>query len=296
MSRRFRPTSLLAQVWLGSWNFEVTSPALARRKVAGISFLEGGQGLPLVLLHGVPGSAIAWRSVGERLVEQYRLVIPDLAGFGASDRPREDYYMEAQAGRIRELLDQLGINELALGGHDFGGPVALTLRRLYPELRIRALILSATNLFTDTPIPLPLRAAGVPVIGSLLFALLAGNHVGLRLMHQVATVQKGEVPWAKFQRHLTRSSVGLTRRIFQRSLADLETNYRPIESLLPGLGLPTLVLWGDRDPFFPASVGKRTHDVIFASLFRVLPETGHFVPEEQPERVADEIRAFLAAV
>lgn len=270
--------------------------ALTRRNELGLSFLEAGQGTPVVLLHGIPGSALAWATVGERLAGDYRVVIPDLLGFGRSDPPSGDYYMEAQAHRVRELLERLDIAELVLGGHDFGGPIALTLRRLYPELRIRALILSATNLFTNTYVPPPLRLARFPLFGTPLFWLLAGNRWGLRLMYEAATVQKREVPWDRFRRHLTASGMDLTRRIFQRSLGDLETNYRAIETLLPDLGVPTLVLWGDRDPFFAVSVGERSHRAIPGSVFRVLPETGHFVPEEQPGRVADEIHGFLAAV
>ena len=270
--------------------------ALTCRKELGLSFLEAGQGTPVVLLHGIPGSALAWAAVGERLAGEYRLVIPDLLGFGRSDPPGGDYYMEAQAHRVRGLLERLGIAELVLGGHDFGGPVALTLRRLYPDLRIRALILSATNLFTDTYVPPPLRLARIPLLGTLLFRLLGGNRWGLRLMYEAATVQKREVPWKRFRHHLTVSGVDLTWRIFQRSLADLETNYRAVEALLPALGAPTLILWGDRDPFFSVSVGARSPRAIPGSVFRVLPETGHFVPEEQPGRVADEIRAFLAAL
>ncbi|MFN0178050.1 MAG: alpha/beta fold hydrolase [Gemmatimonadales bacterium] len=270
--------------------------ALTRRHELGLSFLEAGHGTPVVLLHGIPGSALAWATVGERLAGDYRVVMPDLLGFGRSDPPSGDYYMEAQAHRVRELLERLDIAEFVLGGHDFGGPIALTLRRLYPELRIRALILSATNLFTDTYVPPPLRLARFPSFGTPLFWLFAGNRWGLRLMYEAATVQKREVPWDRFRRHLTASGVDLTRRIFQRSLGDLETNYRAIETLLPDLGVPTLVLWGDRDPFFGVSVGERSHRAIPGSVFRVFPETGHFVPEEQPGRVADEIHEFLAAV
>lgn len=269
---------------------------LTRHSEAGLSYLEGGRGNPIVLLHGIPGSALAWAAVGERLAQHYRVVIPDLLGFGRSDSANGDFYMEAQARRIGRFLDRLGIAELVLAGHDFGGPVAVTLSRLCPELRIRALILSATNLFTDTYVPPPLRLAGSPMLGASLFRLIAGNRWGLRLMYEAAAVQKREIPWQRFRRHLTASGMDLTWRIFHRSLADLGTNYRDIEALLPKLAVPTLVLWGDRDPFFAVSVGERSHHAIPGSVFRTFAETGHFVPEEQPRLVADGILEFLAQV
>lgn len=228
---------------------------LEQRKEAGISFLEGGRGDTFLLLHGIPGSSLAWRAVGERLANEYRVVAPDLAGFGESDPPGGDYYMEAQARSIGLLLDDLGIEELYLGGHDFGGPVALTLARVRPDLRIQGLVLSATNVFTDTHVPLPLRVAGVPVL----------------------------------RRHLTPSSLDLTRRIFQRSLADLRSNYRAVEDTLARLTMPTLVLWGDEDPFFRPPVGARTHKEIRRSVLKTYEGVGHFVPEEKPVLVAEDI-------
>lgn len=268
------------------------SEALVRRKLGGVSFLEGGGGMPLLLLHGIPGSAVAWEGVGRILAGRYRVLIPDLAGFGASDSPPGDYYIDAQAEHVHRLLEALGVEELFLGAHDFGGPVALTLLRRFPRPEVRALVVSATNLFTDTYVPPPLRLAGVPVIGTLFFRLAAGNRFGLRLMYRAANRQGLRAP----REHLTPSGMDLTRRIFQRSLADLPGNYGPLQAMLPDVRVPTLVLWGDRDPFFSTGVGRRTADAIPGGQLRVLSDTGHFVPEERPARVADEMDRFLSGL
>lgn len=269
------------------------SESLARREEEGISFITGGAGEPFLLLHGIPGSAFSWQAVGELLAADYRVIIPDLAGFGQSRLSGEDYYMEAQARVMKRVLDRLGISELYLGGHDFGGPVGLTLMRLYPEVEIKGLVLSATNVFTDTHVPPPLRIAQVPLLNTLFFEMAVGNRVGLRLLYTAATVQKNEASWQKFERHLTPAALDLTRRIFQRSLADLKSNYRAIEDYLGDLATQTLVLWGANDPFFNASVGERMHRAIRGSAFKVYERTGHFVPEERPDAVARDIANFL---
>src|SRR5262245_42091134 len=123
---------------------------LHRRRGAGLSFLMGGDGEPLLLLHGVPGSSQSWQKVGIKVASRFRVIIPDLMGFGASDPPADDFYLEAQARSLRALLNYLQIKSLILGGHGFGASVALTLMRLYPELHVSGLILSATHLFTDS--------------------------------------------------------------------------------------------------------------------------------------------------
>lgn len=266
---------------------------LSRLRQGPHSYLGGGEGEPLLLLHGIPGSAFAWEKAGRHLSEHFRVVIPDLRGFGDSAALEGDFYMEGQARSLNEFLGELGIRRLSIGAHDFGGPVAFTMIRLFPDLDVRALIVSATNLFTDTYIPPPLRLASVPLLGSLLFRAAAGNRVGLRMMYSAATRNKSEVPWSSFQRHLTPSGIDLTRRIFQRSLADLMGNYEAIERMLPSIRQSTLVLWGDRDPFFSSAVGERTHRAIRGSKLTVYRDTGHFVPEERPKEVAADIRKFL---
>lgn len=266
---------------------------LTRKRQGRISFLSGGEGEAFLLLHGIPGSAYAWESVGMRLAVQYKVIIPDLLGFGESDAPAGDYYMEAQAYALKQLLDRAGITTLFVGGHDFGGPVALTLMRTFPELTIRGLVLTDTNTFTDTYVPPPLRVASIPVLNTLFFKAVAGNRIGMRLMYLVATKQKSESRWSMFRRHLTSSGIDFTRRIFQRSLADLKTNYQSIETMLPEIRIPTLILWGDSDPFFSTLVGERMHRSIPGSTLKIYEQTGHFVPEERASKVANDIMEFM---
>lgn len=268
-------------------------PELSRRKENGVSFLEGGAGDVFVLLHGIPGSTFSWQQTGQILQDQFDVIIPDLVGFGESDAPSGDYYLEQQATSIHELLTNLGITSAYFGGHDFGGPVALTLMRLFPEFEVRGLVLSGTNVFTDTSIPLPLRMAKVPYVATPFFKVMAGNALGMRMMYQQAFRNKSDASWRIYKNHLTRGGMELTAKIFQRSLADLKKNYQDIEEMLPGIDVPTLVLWGEKDPFFPISVGERTHRAIKSSVFKVYPNTGHFVPEERPSEVAQDIIDFV---
>jgi pimeloyl-ACP methyl ester carboxylesterase len=87
--------------------------------------------------------------------------------------------------------------------------------------------------------------------------------------------------------------MAMTRRIFQRSLADLEANYGEIERVLPDIRSRTLLLWGDSDPFFSTEVAERTRAAIPDAELIVFDETGHFVPEERPTDVASVILDFL---
>jgi pimeloyl-ACP methyl ester carboxylesterase len=148
---------------------------LNRQKKAGISYLTAGKGTPFLLLHGIPGSSYAWEGVGTQLSNQYQVIIPDLVGFGDSDPSAGDHYLVDQARALKHLLDTLQIQTLLIAGHDFGAPVGLTLMRLFPELNVKGLVLSQTNVFIDTPIPLPLQIARVPLLATPAFWLMIGT-------------------------------------------------------------------------------------------------------------------------
>jgi pimeloyl-ACP methyl ester carboxylesterase len=250
-----------------------------------VADVGGCSGPPVLLLHGIPGSRRTWRSVNERIGRTCRVVAPDLFGFGDSSDPPGDFHAPGQADGLVRLLDHLGIARAHVVGFDFGGPVALMLYDGAPH-RFLSLTLVATNAFTDTPIPPPLRLAGVPVLGDALFHALC-SWPGTCGLWFGAVRDKTTLPWRQFVRGIpSRRSRRWTRRIFLDSLRNLFTRYAAVEATLPKIACSCTVLWGDGDPFFPVAVGERTTARIPGATLRVLPNCGHFVPEERPEAIA----------
>jgi pimeloyl-ACP methyl ester carboxylesterase len=92
---------------------------------------------------------------------------------------------------------------------------------------------------------------------------------------------------------LTPSGVDLTRRIFQKSLADLKGDYQAAEDTLAQIKIPRLVLWGDKDPFFSVEVATRIRAVVQGSALKIYPDTGHSVPEEGPDDLVRDMQAFF---
>src|SRR5688500_12006781 len=124
----------------------------------------------VLLLHGVPGSAAVWTPVVEKLSGDYEVIVPDLLGFGRSAM-MPDLHATAQAEALRHALQEAGIGRAIFVGHDFGGPVSLSLYRAKPDL-FSGLVLMATNAFPDTPIPFPLNAVTLPLVGDLMARIL----------------------------------------------------------------------------------------------------------------------------
>ena len=251
-----------------------------------------GEGEPVVLIHGIPGSSGIWDDVAERLTGDCLVVAPDLLGFGASPgEPAIDVlWADSQARALAALLDELGIERAALVGHDFGGPVALALTALRPDLATR-LVLCATNAFPDTPVPLPIRAVTWPLVGGPAGRLLF-SAPSLRMMLRRGFAGRppelDDSVWIGDSRQ--QASV---RAIFTAALRELEERYVHTERALRAVRCPSLVVWGDRDPFFTVEQGRRTAAALADGRLAVYEDAGHFVPAERPGRLARDIAAFV---
>ncbi len=258
---------------------------------AGLAYDTYGEGPTVVMLHGIPGSRRTFAAVAERLGGTCRVVVPDLLGFGDSPDALARYHATEHAAAIVRFLEKLGIDRLHLVGFDFGGPTAIRVAGTLGK-RIQSLTVIATNMFPDTPIPAPLRLAKVPWLGWLFFRLAFGR-LGLMAMWLAAVADREAFPFTRYAATLEPRGIRTTRRIFLRSMRDLPGLYGDVARIGTALAIPTLVLWGDRDPFFPTAIGDRTATALGAEL-RVFEGCGHFVPEERPKETAEAIASLVA--
>ena len=255
--------------------------------------IHGGGEETFLLLHGIPGWRGTWSQVARQLSASATVLVPDLLGFGDSGPPGADFHVTGHAAALLAMLEARGLSAVHLVGFDFGGPIACTLIRIAPS-RVRSLTLIATNVLPDTPIPLPLRIAGVPILGDAAFRLMMGR-TGLSLMWLAAVKNRKSFPWSRFRLALTPDGVRWTRRIFLFSLRHLDKLYRPVQQGLAGIDVPVTVIWGARDPFFPVAVGRRTAASIPGAHYVEVPGCGHFLPEEHPEAVLRELHLIASA-
>jgi pimeloyl-ACP methyl ester carboxylesterase len=234
----------------------------------------GTAGPQVVLIHGIPGSAQGWMPVAELLSEDHRVCVPDLLGFGASPTP-PGIDAGAQAAALEHALAAASVEKATIVGHDFGGPIALSLYERHPHL-FQALALMATNAFPDTPIPFPLNTVAWRIVGTGIARVLFSK-LALRAML-----------WRYGGNHV--SDATSVRRIFTESLQELDARYRAYPSILQRVEVPTLVVWGDKDPFFPLEIGRRTAALGRDFELAILEGGGHFLPEQLPVEVASAIR------
>ena len=248
-----------------------------------------GDGEPVVLLHGIPGSGAIWEAVTRRLTQ--RVVVPDLIGFGRSPRAVgiDDLDPVAQVTALEQALAGAGVGRAVFAAHDYGVPVALTLYGRRPDL-FAGLVLAAGNAFTDTPIPLPIRAVTWPLVGGIAGRLLFSGPSLALMLRQGSTVALDR------ERYLgddaQRRAIAA---IFTAALRELERRYAELEAVLTRVDVPTVVIWGDEDPFFPLREGERLAAAIRGARLRVVEGRGHFLPEEAPVALADAIASVASA-
>lgn len=256
-------------------------------------YYEGGSGETIVFLHGIPGSSGSWIKIAEVLANDFHVIVPDLIGFGSSSKPKSDYYMSAQSNSLYELLVKKDIHDIYLVGHDFGGPVSVTFSKQHPDIRIKKMALMATNLFIDTPIPGPMKIAKVPLLGQLFFKMMAGTTFGFKQMYKQGAYYKEEFTLAEFNKHISRNNKYFTYKIFHKSISNLKQNYAEVQKQIGQIEIPVLIVWGDHDPFFSISVGERTAHAISNSILLTYRDTGHFIPEERPKKLVNDLRSFI---
>lgn len=284
-----------------------TAP-LARRLDVGAASVaycdSGGDGPPLLLLHGCPFSKFVWRRVIPRLSDRFRCVAPDLLGLGDTETGASaDWSLPAQVDAVIGLLDRLGLGRVAVVGHDQGGAIAQLIAIHHPG-RVSALVLADAEAYDNWPSAeeLPfIRVTQLPVIGQLVlwawsrrplfrWALAEGKAVYDRSMltdelvdgyiaANLATAHKR----AKTRRFLA-TQLDRANQAHTHHLADA---LRKIEA-------PTLILWAEGDVHFPPDWAHRlAADIPGTTRVEILPATGHLLMEEQPDHVANLIREFL---
>jgi haloalkane dehalogenase len=266
------------------------------RDAAGLrlAHLDEGEGAPVVFFHGEPTWSYLWRKVLLPVRDAgFRCVIPDLAGFGRSDKPTDvgwysyDRHTELMAG----LLEHLDLRDATVVVHDWGGPIGLRLAVEHPD-RISKLVVMDTGLFTgrqhmseawitfrnfverteDLPISLLVRNACASDPGD-----------GVAAAYDAPFPEKAAKAGARaFPLMIPTTPEAPGAEAGQRVLEALKDDRRP-----------TLMLWADSDPILPITTGERFAEAIGRDRPQLIADAGHFLQEDQGPRIGALIADWL---
>ena len=250
-------------------------------------YVDNGAGFPIILIHGHPFNRTMWAPQSECLSKHYRVIAPDLCGYGENKECGNKTLLSTFASDVRELADLLGLEKFVLGGLSMGGQIVLECYRQFRE-RIAALILAATFAQLDTSERKQLRLTTADRLISEgmnhysdeeLQKMIAPEHVTSMpaVAEQVLRMMKKTSP---------RGAAAALRGRAERM------DYRPI---LPEIDVPVLIIVGDRDQYTPASDAHFMHDKIRDSKIAVIDHAGHMPNLEQPDAFNRIVLEFLAS-
>ncbi len=275
-----------------------TDPTHHSERVNGVRlhYVRAGSGAPVVLLHGWPETWYQWRKVIPQLAERYTVIAPDLRGLGDSSRPATGYDKRTIAEDVRQLVERLGFERIFLVGHDWGGPVAYALACAQPARVRRLVILDVAITIDEAEVAAQFAKRfhlSFHAQTDLATALVAGRErTYLEWFYRSAYDPSVFRPEDVDEYVRCYSAPGAMRAGFEYYRAIWTDLEHQRENAKTPLEMPVLALGGS------ASFGEHTA----ASCRRiakdvrggVIDRCGHWIAEEQPERLCEALLDFFA--
>lgn len=264
-----------------------------------IHVAEAGAGPALVLLHGEPQHWYAWRHVIPRVADRYRVICPDLRGMGWSDAPPSGYGKEQMASDMLGVLDALDLDDVRLVGHDYGGIVGFLICLHASERIVRFLALSTYHPWVGTlgvlanlPREWYQGIMMTPGLGPAVISKVPGFWPSLMRwgLRDKSIWALGEVE--HYAQHVADPPRARATSQLARTLLADQAHYRRTYSNRT-LTTPTRMLLGARDFAISRHLVRDWEDHATEMTFEVLPGVSHWMLNETPERIVQEIDAFL---
>jgi len=254
-----------------------------------IEYLEGGKGEVLVLLHGFGANKDNWTRIAKYLTPHFRVIIPDLPGFGESTRNFEsDYTYAAQVDRLHKFMKALSVSKFHLGGNSMGGAIAGTYTANYENEIISLWLIATAGISSSQPSELNKRLeSGEPN------PLIIENKKDYDRLIDFIFVNKPPIPGA-IKRYFTQEAINhrpLNQIIFKQIRS--ADNFVPLEVSLRNSKTETLILWGDSDRVLHVSGAKILQSVMPNAKSLVMKNVGHAPMLEKPEESANIFIKFV---
>jgi len=246
-----------------------------------------------VFVHGNPGSSTDWTALVDATGELGRAVAMDMPGFGKADKPRDfDYQVSSYADFLQGALKELGIERVHLVLHDFGGPFGLFWGLQHPDMWASVVLINIGVMPGYTWHRMA-RRWRTPVLGELTQAWIPRS-AWRRAMEKANP--KGLPPefvdkmYDDYDRGTRRTVLKL-----YRATPDPGSTAAELGAAMAELHKPALVVWGAKDPFIGVGFAERQRDFFEVQDVAIMPDSGHWPFQDDPQRVAQAVLPFLRA-
>lgn len=249
-----------------------------------IAYERTGSGPPVMLVHGYVGDGrTTWRHQIDGLSDEFTVVVWDAPGAGHSADPPEGFGMVGYADCLASFLGALGLGPVHVVGLSFGGAVALELHRRHPSIA-RTLVLASA--YAGWAGSLPAAVADARLQQALRLSEFSPEEFVATLLPTMFTSSVSQADVEAF-----RAAMEAFHPVGFRAMA--RASAEDLRDALPAVGIPTLLVYGDKDERAPLGVAEDLHSAIPTSRLVVLPGVGHVCNIEAAQAFNREVRAFL---
>ncbi len=244
----------------------------------------------ILIIHGFPGNATDWETTAKGLSKYFRVIVPDLIGFGNNaqkDLPFDQVWLNSQVENLKKIVSKTGLNSFNIIAHDFGVPIALILIDKI-DGKVKNLVITAGNTLSDPPLNPVMKAVPKPIIGGIAKTFLFSKF-SINMMRTMGT-KKGKIYPIKN----SRTERQALKTIFATALEDMKGYFLPVEKIAEQTDTKTLIIWGNRDPFFPVSHAERMKSKMKNAELKVYAGVGHYTFMEEADKFVSDILKFLS--
>jgi pimeloyl-ACP methyl ester carboxylesterase len=250
-----------------------------------------GQGRPLVLVHGLGGNHLSWRRIAPLLKNDFRVIVPEQIGFGASDKPVDaDYRLAAQADRLIVLIRRLERRKVVLVGDSTGGTLALLIALKAPDLVSKLVLIGAPLAVED----LPAVQALAPIADLAEVAMWLTPPTIVSAIGSASIYPFGYLPTAEeiaLRAHSLREPGGYEATI-RTGRALFATNSDGLRDKIGTIAAPTLLIWCRNDSLVPLSQARELHEKLPNARLELLGHCDHAGHYLEGERISSLVRGF----
>ncbi|WP_239033161.1 alpha/beta fold hydrolase [Leptothermofonsia sichuanensis] len=264
-----------------------------------------GEGDLVILLHGFPEFWYSWRFQIPALARYFKVVVPDLRGYNDSDKPASGYNLDTLCADVQGLIDSFGYARAHIVGHDWGGAIAWHLAQTFPQSLNRLAILNAapaqrliqemTSNFDQLRRSWYVIAFQVPGIPEWLIQQNLKEFV--KTLFQGQAIRKGAFSTDNteiYRRALEKPGALSAALNYYRQMFSPWQWFKDFGRPPTPITVPTLVLWGEEDPFLSQTLIRNLDQLIHAPYeLKLIAHCGHWLQQEAPQTVNRELLAFL---
>ncbi len=262
-----------------------------------INYVDHGEGAPILMVHGNPTWSFYFRNMITNLSDDYRVIAPDHIGCGLSDKPqRYNYCLKNHVDNLEALVLKLGLKDITLVVHDWGGAIGMGLATRHPDL-IKNIVITNTAAFLSKNIPKRIAICKIPLLGEFIVRAFNGFAWPATFMAVSSKMTKAVRKGFLLPYNSYKNRIATARFVKDIPLKNKHQSYSTllqIEQKLSSINCPKLILWGAKDFCFNLKFFKRWKEIYPDAQTILFDKANHYLFEDATYECINHIRKFIS--